>query len=43
MGILTEADAAQTELAVKTARTAAELAPVMRAHLELRLAFRLFD
>jgi hypothetical protein len=43
MGIFTEANAAQAELAVKTARTAAQLAPVVRAHFEFRFAFRFLD
>jgi hypothetical protein len=43
MGVLPEANAAQAELTVKTAGTAAQFAPVVGAHFELRFAFRLLD
>jgi len=43
VGVLPEANAAQAELAVKTARTAAQFAPVVRAHFEFRFAFRFLD
>jgi hypothetical protein len=43
MGVFPEANAAQAELTVKTARTAAQFAPVVRAHFELRFAFRFLD
>jgi hypothetical protein len=43
MGVFPEANAAQAELTVKTARTAAQFAPVVRAHFEFRFAFRFLD
>src|SRR5688572_9014859 len=42
-GHLAEADAAESELAEEGARPAAAPATIVAAHLELRLALRLFD